>query len=284
MDKAIGTKAKVLNIIKLIILFATLFLYMIPFFIIVINSFKSKKAIIRNPIQFLDPKGATMANFIKAYTEMNFINSFFNSLFITVLSVAIIVILASMTAHFFVRNKWKINNIIFSIMLAAMIIPFQVIMIPLVSIYGGTFHLLDHKLTLVFLNIGFGMSLATFIYHGFVKTGIPLAIEEAATIDGCTKLQTFFKIVFPLLKPTTSTIIVLDVLWIWNDYLLPSLVLTKKDLFTLPLSTYAFYGTYSVDYGAIMAGLVLTVIPVIVLYIFLQKQIINGVVSGAVKE
>ena len=120
------------------------------------------------------------------------------------------------------------------------------------------------------MNVGFGISLAVFIYHGFIKSNVPLSLEEAAKLDGCNKLQTFFLVVFPLLKSITSTIVILDVLWIWNDYLLPSLVLTQKENFTLPLSTYAFYGTY-------------TVIPVIILYIFLQKHIISGVISGAVK-
>lgn len=165
-----------------------------------------------------------------------------------------------------------------------MVIPFQTIMIPLISIYGNMFGMLNMKSTLIFMNIGFGMGLAIFIYHGFIRAGIPISLEEAAIIDGCTPYQVFFKIVFPLLKPTTATLIVLDVLWLWNDYLLPSLILGKKTLYTLPLSTYTFYGTYSNDLGKIMAGLVLTILPVIVIYLILQKQIISGVVAGAVKS
>ena len=126
--------------------------------------------------------------------------------------------------------------------------------------------------------------MSVFIFQGFIKSNIPVTLEEAAYLDGCTKTQTFFKIVFPLLKPTTSTLVILNVLAFWNDYLLPSLVLSDKKLLTLPLSTYAFYGTYSADYGTIMAGLVLTVAPILVLYLFLQKQIISGVVAGAVKS
>ena len=168
-------------------------------------------------------------------------------------------------------------------MIAAMIIPFQAIMIPLVSIYGANLNLLNNKLTLVFMHTGFAMSMSVFIYQGFIKSGIPASLEEAAYLDGCTKVQTFFKVVFPLLKPTTATLVILNVLAFWNDYLLPSLVLGKKELYTLPLSTYVFYGTYSANYGVIMAALVLTVAPIVILYLFLQKQIIDGVVAGAVK-
>ena len=126
--------------------------------------------------------------------------------------------------------------------------------------------------------------MSVFIYQGFIKSGIPLSLEEAAYLDGCTNVQTFFKFVFPLLKPTTATLVILKVLAFWNDYLLPSLVLGKKNLYTLPLSTYCFYGTYSSDYGVLMAALVLTVAPILVLYLFLQKEIIDGVVAGAVKS
>ncbi len=156
-------------------------------------------------------------------------------------------------------------------------------MIPLVSIYGAQLGMMNHKGTLIFMHVGFAMSMSVFMYSGFVKSGVPIALEEAAYLDGCTKMQTFFKIVFPLLKPTTSTLVILNVLAFWNDYLLPSLVLGKKELYTLPLSTYSFYGTYTADYGTIMAALVLTLAPILILYLFLQKQIIDGVVTGAVK-
>ena len=164
-----------------------------------------------------------------------------------------------------------------------MIIPFQAIMIPLVSIYGGTLNMLNHRITLIFMHTGFSMAMSVFMFHGFIKGSVPIALEEAAYIDGCTRGQTFFKIVFPLLKPIISTMVILNALAFWNDFLLPSLVLTDKKLLTLPLSTYSFYGTYSADYGTIMAGLLLCVIPILILYIILQKQIISGVVAGAVK-
>ena len=176
-----------------------------------------------------------------------------------------------------------LTRIIFALMVASMIIPFQAIMIPLVSIYGGTLNLLNHRLTLIFMHVGFSMSMTVFMFHGFIRGSVPIALEEAAYLDGCTHTQTFFKIVFPLLKPIMSTTLILNALAFWNDFLLPSLVLTDKKLLTLPLSTYSFYGTYSADYGTIMAGLLLCVVPLLILYIALQKQIINGVVAGAVK-
>ena len=276
-------RQKTFNLIKSIVLFLFFILYMMPFILIVINSFKTKTGILKNPLSIIDPKGLTLDNFIKAFDKMEFVRSFTNSLIVTVITVLLIVILASMTAYLFVRVNWKATKFLFVLMIAGMIIPFQAIMIPLVSIYGNMLGILNSKATLIFMNVGYGISLAVFIYHGFIKSNVPLSLEEAAKLDGCNKLQTFFLVVFPLLKSITSTIVILDVLWIWNDYLLPSLVLTQKENFTLPLSTYAFYGTYTVDYGAIMAALVLTVIPVIILYIFLQKHIISGVISGAVK-
>ena len=277
-----GKKAGAL--VKTVLLFALLLLYMAPFFLVVINAFKSNGAILKSPLALVDPKGVTLDNFTKAFERMDFLRSFANSLLVTVVSVALIVLISSMTAWFFVRYDWKFNKLFFGAMIAAMIVPFQVIMIPLVSIYGGTLHMLGNPYTLIAMNVGFGVSMAVFIYHGFIRSGIPLSLEEAATLDGCSPLQAFFRVVFPLMKPTTATIVVLDVLWVWNDYLLPSLVLSNnKSAYTLPLSTYSFYGAYTVDYGAIMAALCLTALPVILLYVFLQRQIISGVISGAVK-
>ncbi len=152
-----------------------------------------------------------------------------------------------------------------------------------VSIYGGMLNVLNHRITLIFLHTGFSMAMSVFMFHGFINGNIPIALEEAAYIDGCTHVQTFFKIVFPLLRPIISTMVILNSLAFWNDFLLPSLVLTDKELLTLPLSTYSFYGTYSADYGTIMAGLLLCVAPILILYVVLQKQIIGGVVAGAVK-
>lgn len=279
-----GTKRKIKDVIGFLVVIFLFLLYMIPFFMVLLNSFKQKRDIIKNPFSFVTERGFTVANYVKAFEKMQFVKAFGNSLFITGLSTLLVIVLSSMVAFYFTRAKNKFSTIFFALMAASMIIPFQAIMIPLVSIYGSGLNILNHRLTLVFMHTGFAMSMSVFIYQGFIKSGIPVSLEEAAYLDGCTKVQTFFKVVFPLLKPTTATLVILNVLAFWNDYLLPSLVLGKKELYTLPLSTYSFYGTYSSDYGVIMAALALTVAPILVLYLFLQRQIIDGVVAGAVKS
>lgn len=283
-NKIGGTKQVATNFVKSILVFVIFLLYMAPFFIVIINSFKQKRDIITNPFSLSASKGYSLSNYFEAIDKMNYMRSFGNSLFVTGLSTLIVTILAAMTAYYIVRSNTKYSKIIFSLMSAAIIIPFQAIMIPLVSIYGAKLHMLNSRSALILFHVGFAMSMSVFIYQGFIKSDIPVTLEEAAYLDGCTKLQTFFIIVFPLLKPITSTLVILNVLAFWNDYLLPSLVLTKKELMTLPLSTYQFYGTYSANYGTIMAGLVLTVAPILILYIVLQRQIISGIVAGAVKS
>lgn len=262
-----------------IFLYFLLFLYLVPFFLILINAFKNRSQIVANPLGL--PPAFKLINFIEAFQKMNYPYAFWNSLIITVLSSILIVFFSSMAAYLFARAKWSFNKFMFFVMVASMLIPFQAIMIPLVKIYGSL-QLLNNKWTLIYMYIGFGSSLAVFIYHGSVKS-IPLELEEAAMIDGCSKLQTFFKIVFPLLKPTTTTIIILDVLWIWNDFLLPSLVLISPKNRTLPLSTYYFHGTYTSDYGLLLASLILAITPVIIFYVFMQKHIIKGVLQGSIK-
>lgn len=279
-----GTKRIIANILIFLVITVMFVTYMVPFALVLLNSFKHKRDIITNPFSMITDRGFSLANFEKAFEKMDFLKAFGNSLFITVTSTVLVIVLAAMVAYYFTRAKNKFSTVFFALMAASMIIPFQAIMIPLVSIYGSQLHILNHRWTLIFMHVGFSMSMSVFIYQGFIKSGIPISLEEAAYLDGCTKLQTFFKIVFPLLKPTTATLVILNVLAFWNDYLLPSLVLGKKNLYTLPLSTYVFYGTYSADYGVIMAALVLTVAPILILYLFLQKQIINGVVAGAVKS
>ena len=279
-----GTKRKVTNALAMAGLIIIFIAYMFPFVMVVINSLKEKRDIIKSPFSWLFTiKGLSFDNFVKAFTQMDFLNAFKNSLIVTVCSTVLVTLLAAMLAYYIVRHNNKISKITFALMVASMIIPFQAIMIPLVSIYGGTLNVLNHRITLIFMHTGFSMAMSVFMFHGFIKGNIPIALEEAAYIDGCTHAQTFFKIVLPLLKPIISTMVILNSLAFWNDYLLPSLVLTYKELLTLPLSTYSFYGTYSADYGTIMAGLLLCVIPILILYVVLQKQIIGGVVSGAVK-
>lgn len=272
-------KRKVIKITKLSLLSIFLLIFLLPFFLVVLNSFKTTQQFVENPFSW--PTQLNFDNYIGAFDSMNFPTAFMNSIILTVCGTFIIVLFSSMLAYLLARFDWKINKIIFVILIASMTVPFQVIMIPLVTIYGQL-GVLDSRLTMIFMYLGFGTSLATFIFHGFIK-GIPIALEEAATIDGCSRIRIFFQIVLPLLKPVVTTIVILDILWLWNDYLLPSLILQSPKLRTLPLSVYNFFSTYSVNYSALMAGLVMTLLPILILYLFLQKYIIKGVARGAIK-
>jgi raffinose/stachyose/melibiose transport system permease protein len=271
--------SKLTRSIKNILLFVLLVIFLLPFLIIIINTFKTTQQFVDNPISL--PTQFNFDNYFNAISEMDFASGFFNSAVITILGVLLVVLFAAMAAYLFARFKWKINKVLFFIMIASMTIPFQVVMIPLVTIYGSI-GFLDSRQALLFMYLGFGSPFAIFTFHGFIK-GIPIALEEAAAIDGCSRLRTFFQIILPLLKPAVSTVIVLDVLWMWNDYLLPSLILQSPELRTLPLSTYNFFSSYSVDFAPLMAGLIMTIIPVLILYLFLQKYIIEGISEGAVK-
>lgn len=271
--------SKVTRSIGFTLLFLLLILFLSPFLITILNTFKTTQEFIENPFSL--PTQFNFDNYLNAIDEMNFYSGFFNSFIITVVGVAAVILFSAMTAYLFARFNWKINKVLFFIMTASMAIPFQVVMIPLVTIYGSI-GFLDSREALLFMYLGFGSPLAIFTFHGFIK-GIPTALEEAASIDGSSRLRTFFQIVLPLLKPAVSTVVVLDVLWMWNDYLLPSLILQSPELRTLPLSTYNFFSSYSVDFTPLMAGLILTMIPVLILYLILQKHIIEGIAAGAVK-
>ena len=269
--------------VKVVILGIILLLYIFPFILVLINSLKEKTDIIRNPLSLIGDNGIVFTNFINAAEKMNFFNALANSLFVTVTSTLLIVLFSSMAAYIITRKNWIACRALFVLMILSLAIPFQVLMIPLVAIYGGIFHILNHRMTLIFMHIGFCVSMSCFLFCGNIRATIPLELEEAASIDGCGPFQTFRKIVFPLLKPTIATTIIINALNTWNDYLLPSLILTDTKLQTLPIATRVFYGAFSADLGLLMAALVLMVVPILVLYLFLQKHIIDGVVAGAVK-
>ena len=282
-EKAARQK-KISHAIMWIVLLVLFICFIAPFLLVVINVFKTKADITSNPLALIGAHGFTMKNFPEAMKKMNFWTVFGNSMIITVSSTILTIAVSSMTAFVIVRNqKWKFCTFIFSLMIASMVIPFQVLMVPLVSVYGGTLGVLNHRLTLILMHVGFSVSMAMFMFHGAIRTNIPLELEEAATIDGCSRWQTYWKIVFPLLKPTVATGAIINAMAYWNDYLLPSLVLTKKELYTIPIATQAFYGTYSTDIGLVMAALLLAMLPILILYVFLQRYIVQGVTAGAVK-
>jgi raffinose/stachyose/melibiose transport system permease protein len=252
--------------------------YFLPFLLVFLNAFKPKFDILENPLAW--PKTITMDNFTQALQKMDFFRSLTNSIIITVFSVSGLIIFSSMLAYYLARNKNKFTHTTFLILVASMIVPFQALMIPFISIFAQ-FVSLNNRAALIFFYQGFGIALSTFLYHGFISK-IPMDLDEAAAMDGANDMTIFWKIMFPMLRPVTATVAIVNALWIWNDFLLPRLVLTRETQ-TLPLSTYLFYGQYSTEYGQAMAGLLLAVLPIIVFYLILQKQFISGISQGAVK-
>ena len=256
--------------------------YVYPIFLVVLNSFKKKAYISREP--FSIPQGKIFVewdNYIKGIEKTGFIQAFGWSLFITVFSVAAIILCTSMCAWYICRVKNAATNTIYYLCLFSMIVPFQMVMFTL-SKFANLLHL-SNPLGIIVVYLGFGAGLAVFMFTGFVK-GISLEIEEAAMIDGCTPLQTFFKVVFPILKPTTVTVAILEAMWVWNDYLLPSLVLNINKYKTIPIAIQFLKQSHGqIDWGAMMAVLVLAILPIIIFYIACQKYIIEGVLAGAVK-
>ena len=222
-----------------------------------------------------------MTNFVKGIEKTNFFAAFGNSVIITVGSVAVIIFCTSMCAWFITRVHNKFTMALYMLCLFSMIVPFQMVMFPL-SKLANMMHL-SNPIGIILVYLGFGAGLAVFMFCGFVKS-IPLEIEEAAMIDGCTPIQTFFQVVFPIMKPTVITVAILQAMWIWNDYLLPYLVLDLKKYKTIPIVIQYLKGGYgAVDWGTMMAMLVLAIIPIIIFYGICQKYIIEGVVAGAVK-
>ena len=276
---------KIANTFMWIVLLIFFVAFVFPFIVAVINAFKANTDINRFPLALVGPrKGFILDNFPTAMAKMNFWGVFLNSVIITVSATLFTLVVSGMCAFVVTRNNWIACRLLFALMIASMVIPFQVLMIPIVSIYGGTLNVLNHRLTLILMHTGFSVSMATFMYSGAIKTNIPLELEEAALIDGCTRWQTYWKVVFPLLGPMTATIAIIDAMAFWNDYLLPSLVLTDRPLYTIPIATQIFYGSMGgSDMGCVLAALILAMLPILILYLLMQKYIVEGVTSGAVK-
>ncbi|QJC53187.1 carbohydrate ABC transporter permease [Paenibacillus albicereus] len=253
-------------------------IFLVPFYFLVSNSLKKYADILLDSAALPNPW--TFDNFTRAWDIMNFPASFANSFLITLTSIIGLAIICSMCAYRMVRHPSKYNNILFMVFVAAMVIPFQSIMIPLMKV-TASFGLTNSIWGLWVCYMGFGSSLTIFLYHGFVKS-IPLEIEESATVDGCTPYGVFWRIVFPLLKPMTATIIILNSLWIWNDFLLPNLILGEANR-TIPLSTYSFFGQYTKQWDLALAGLVMGVLPILIFFLTLQRHIIEGITAGSVK-
>lgn len=257
-------------------------LFLFPIAMLLLVSFKSRADIARD-ILALPTEWIGFENFETAVDKMNFMVALKNSLFITIVSTICLCIFSAMAAWALVRDKSRKSNIIFMLFSVSMLIPFQCVMLPLMQIMGKNGLNMMNQFGLIIAYIGFGSAMSIMLYHGFIK-GIPVELEEAAAIDGCSTPGIFFRIVMPLLGPITTTVAIVNIMWIWNDYLLPSVVLSgKSELKTLPLQTYSFFGSFTTNWGVAAAALLLIMLPVIIFYIVAQKKIIKGVVDGAVK-
>lgn len=270
------------RILLYFILIALVFLFVFPVLIILMNSFKGKLYISKDLFAFINSESfAKLDNYLLGFTKMNYLDSFMTSLFVSIASTLLIIILTAMTSWYLIRVRNKLTSFLYYLFVFAMIVPFQMVMYTMSYISSRL--ALGNPVGLLVLYVGFGAGMSVFMFAGFLK-GVPIDIEEAATIDGCNPMQTFFRVVFPILKPTSITIAILNAMWIWNDYLLPLLVLDRK-YSTLPIAIQMiFTGSYGGrDMGGLMAMLVLSIIPIIIFYLVSQKYIIEGVVSGAVK-
>ncbi|MCM3708547.1 MULTISPECIES: carbohydrate ABC transporter permease [Cytobacillus] len=254
-------------------------IFLIPFYFVFINSVKGFADILIDAAAW--PQEFLFSNYLKVWDIINFPRAFWNSLIITVISNIGLVVISSMAAWKMVRTPGKFSKILFALFVSAMVIPFQTVMIPLMKL-GGTLNLTNSIPGLIIMYFGFGVPLSLFLYHGFIKT-VPIEIEESARIDGCSQFGVFWRIVFPLLKPITVTVVILNTLWIWNDYLLPLLVLQDAELRTIPLATSSFFAQYTKQWDMGLAALVMGITPVIIFFLFLQKHIIKGIAQGSIK-
>lgn len=266
--------------VKFIILMIISIVFIAPILLVVMNSFKGKLYVSNEPFAFPNAESfVRLKNYINGIEKIDFFSAFFVSLFITVCSVILIVLATAMCAWFITRVKTWYTKLLYLLFAFSMIVPFQMVMYPMSQV-ANMLHL-DNMFGIVIIYLGFGAGLSVFMFAGFVKS-VPLEIEEAAMIDGCGPLKTFFLIDFPILRPSAITVAILNAMWIWNDYLLPTLILS--DVKTLPMAIQYLRGGYgSIDMAAMMAMLVLAIIPIIIFYFACQKYIIKGVMAGAVK-
>lgn len=265
-------------LIGLFVLGASIFV-LSPIVLAVLNSFKTNGEIYTNILTL--PEKWQWKNYIDVFQKTNYVRSLFNTFVLVLMSVSGIVFAASLAGYKLARTKTKLSTMFFALFVISMLIPFHSIMIGLVKV-SHDLHVQGSLWGLAIIYVGIGSPMAIFLYHGFTKN-IPKEIEEAALIDGCNEFQLYYKVVFPILRPITATIVILNALWIWNDFLLPLLMITNKNKYTLLLSTKMLFGQYTSDWSQILAILILALLPIVLVYIFLQKHIVKGVSDGAIK-
>lgn len=255
------------------------FFTLFPLLMALMNSFKSNRELLTNVMSW--PTHLSIENYIRTYKKMNYARSLLNTVILAGISVTLMVIFSALAGWKLCRTKTRLSRVLLKLFVFSMLIPFSSIMIPLYKVTLAL-KIKNSLLGLSLVYAGLGVSMAIFLYHGFVKS-IPVEMEEAAAIDGCSSIQTFFHIVLPMLKPITATITITNVLWVWNDFLLPLIVISDNKKYTLLLSTNTLFGQYSSDWTAILSALILAALPVILFYGIFQKQILTGIADGAVK-
>jgi raffinose/stachyose/melibiose transport system permease protein len=253
--------------------------FLAPFYFVFANSVKPFGAIVQNAAAF--PETFHYQNYLRAWEQVRFPTVLMNSVIVSVFSIGGMVLLGAMAAWRMVRRPHFVSRVIFILFVAAMVIPFQSVMIPMVKV-AKVLGIINTRPGVIIIYFGFGMPLTVFLLHGFVKS-VPRELEESAYIDGCTTVQSFFHIVLPMMRVMIVTVIILQALWIWNDFLLPALVLFSRDLHTIPLGIFRFFGQHMDRWDSALATLTMGMLPVIVLFLFLQKYIIRGVAAGSVK-
>ncbi len=256
-------------------------IFISPFYLVFVNSLKDYGEVLRSAASF--PRPLVLENYKVAWSTVRFPLAAFNSLVITVLSISLLVLVGAMAAWRLARKPHRINNAIFTLFVAAMVVPFQSVMIPLMKV-GSTLQLLDNRPGLIIIYLGFGMPFTVFLFHGFIKASVPREVEEAAIIDGCTPLQTFFRVVLPIMRPMLATVVILHAFWIWNDFLLPLLVIYDPAKRTIPLAVFSFLGKYTDRWNLALATLNMGMLPIIAFFLALQRFIIRGVAAGSVKR
>ena len=267
------------NAICYFLLAAAAVFWLFPLFMALINSFKTNEELLTNVMSF--PTSLHFENYTRTIEKMHYLRSFRNTVVLSALSVSMMILFSALAGWRLCRTKTKLSSFIFGMFVFSMLIPFSSIMIPLYKVVLAL-KIKNSLLGLSFVYAGLGVSMAIFLYHGFVK-GIPQELEEAAAIDGGSRMKIFFLIILPLLKPITATICITNVLWVWNDFLLPLIVISDNKKYSLLLSTNTLFGQYSSDWTAILSALILAAIPVIIFYALFQKQILKGIADGAVK-
>lgn len=263
----------------LLFLLAASVITLFPIYMAALNSLKSDGEMLNQVLAW--PSSVTFANYADAYVKIDFLRSFVNTVVVTLTGVTGIIVFASMAGYKMSRTPGKLSRFLFSLFVLSSLIPFHSILITLVKI-AKELKVQGTTYGLGFIYIGLGVALAIFLYHGFVKS-IPRDLDEAAVMDGCGELRLYAMIIFPLLLPITATVAILNALWMWNDFLLPLLMLTKSEDYTLLISTNMLFGEYNNDWSAILASLVLTMLPIMAVYLVLQKYILSGIAEGAIK-